>query len=127
MGSVAPEVRTVDAKLFLRQDFSVARFRCRHSSASIDTSDRLESQVAASYKTAAETLDHYPKDPLVALSTRVLHGIASNGSDQTHVKSENPLVARCKFSALTNSQQHHGTLFDTVGACPVGLGINHLL
>jgi hypothetical protein len=34
-----------------------------------------------------------------------------------HVKSENPLVPQCKFSALTNSPRHHGTLFDARSGC----------
>jgi hypothetical protein len=34
-----------------------------------------------------------------------------------HFKSENPLVAQCKFSALTNSPPHHGTLFDARSGC----------
>jgi hypothetical protein len=34
------------------------------------------------------------------------------GSDQMQIKSQNPLVPQCKFSALTNSERHHGTLFD---------------
>jgi len=47
--------------------------------------------------------------------------------DQMHVKSENPLVTRCKSSALTNSQQHHGTLVDAGRGCVVWLGINELV
>jgi hypothetical protein len=39
-------------------------------------------------------------------------GLSQIGSDQMRVKSENPLVPRCKFGALTNSRRHHGTLLD---------------
>jgi hypothetical protein len=40
------------------------------------------------------------------------YGLSQIGSDQMHVKGENPLMPRCKFSALTNSQRHHGALLD---------------
>lgn len=43
-----------------------------------------------------------------------------------HVKSENPLVTQCKFSALTNSPRRHGTLLDAGGGWVVNLGINDL-
>jgi hypothetical protein len=52
-----------------------------------------------------------------------LHGI---GSDQMQVKNENPVVPQCKFSALTNSQRHHGTLFDAGVSCTVSFGITDL-
>jgi hypothetical protein len=41
--------------------------------------------------------------------------------------SENPLVPQCKFSALTTSQRHHGTLFDAGVSCVVIPRINDLL
>jgi hypothetical protein len=66
-----------------------------------------------------------PKD-LVTLRARVLHGIASDGYDQTHVKSENPRVAQCKFSALSNSLRRFGTLFGPKIVFTVSGGINDL-
>jgi hypothetical protein len=44
-------------------------------------------------------------------------GLSQIGSDQMHVTAENPLVPQCKFSALTNSPRHHGTLFDARRGC----------
>ena len=53
-----------------------------------------------------------------------LHGI---GSDQMHVKIENPLVAQCKFSAVVYSKARSGTPFPARHDLPIVSGIKDLL
>jgi hypothetical protein len=48
------------------------------------------------------------------------------GWDQVRVKSENPLVPQCKFSALTNLSRHQGTLLDAVLVASSVAEINEL-
>jgi hypothetical protein len=54
---------------------------------------------------------------------RPMHGI---GSDQMQSRSENPLLAQCKFRAVTYSKARSGTPFAAPRNPPIAAGIKDL-